>query len=644
MNARYIPQDELTHLTDNLHLSRIESLRGWNQSTSHNNIPSSEDPFNRVLNYDVQYTEPRLSQTNRVLTKYENHAGFSNNIALYNTRTHALNAEDVEGLENVKLYRDQMERARSKVQQAHTDLLTHHNTSPIYNGNIYNPQLPISPTNQPTPADVSNSLSNTLNAYGQADTSTAGIRPAQPDERITYHTNERPFAYPSDMANQAYNLQRSPDIIERNRRQAEADDALYNRHAKSRWVEPKMAYHDRPYNPTYDLNEYIKRDSSKQNDRATKNIEKMTQTTVTRSKQVRNPESVNKIRSEINQTWQPYYARHAAYNNMKNINDRRDVKSNINHPANETFEPKSSRSLVERFASSIVNTVAEFVTSITRGRVESVDTRAQTINTVDSRPTTSVNTENVGKKIDLLNANAERFIYKPKHLYVVKNGQMREVYPDENFDNTGGVFINTDPLGTGLVRTIVIRDGPKYRIIQKLNEDSIFSGDNRRVGDDYIVYDIPVDHINTAVRDKIDKINLKSGRSKTLELTYTDFIGFSDLVSERPETGFRVKFKDLWQYVRGNTFDEDLVSSFDSQTTFVEPSVIQLAQAEERKRVHRQINQGRVDKDTSNAPDYVAPYSSPLASSSQQESFRHPQQSNTITPRAGGAKLRQFNS
>ena len=116
-HARYIPQPELNEMITQLGLSRIETSRGHLVSESHGELPSSDNPFNPELSYDVKYQEPRLSNTNRVLTKYENKGGHSMNIALYNTRTHALNAEDVPSLSNNNLHKDQMERARGKIQQ-----------------------------------------------------------------------------------------------------------------------------------------------------------------------------------------------------------------------------------------------------------------------------------------------------------------------------------------------------------------------------------------------------------------------------------------------------------------------------------------------------------------------------------------------
>lgn len=620
--SRYIPQDELLHLTNNLSLSRIESTRGYFNNNSHGELPSSEEPFNPILSYNVQYAEPRLSQINRVLTKYENHGADTFDIALYNTRSHALNAEDIPGLENNVLHRNQMERARSKIQQAHTDLLCHSNTDQFYNGNIYNPQLPISPTNQPN-----------FN------------HPVQIDERLMWHTNDRPFKYASDIANDAYNNQRSPELIERNRRQAEADAALLGQHTNPRYVEAKMAYHDRPHDPQYDINSFVKHDASKSNDRQTGNIEKMTYNTQIRSKKVIPEESTNKVTNEVNQEFKPTYARHAIPNHMKNINDRRDPNSKINHFANEAFTTTNTKSnIIERFTDSVVSNVSNFISNIfKRSNLDNSNSRYQSSYDPSQEQTINDNSEiSPFKAIK----QQERFIYKPNHMLVIKDGNIRSTYPDENFDNTALVYVTKDAINTGLTRTIIIRDGAKYKIIQKHESDAIFTNDNRPYGEDYIMCEIPIENLNHTHRERIEKINLNTDRNKTLKLTYNDFVAFSDYVVNHPETTVRVKFTDLWKHIRGNELDEDLITSFDGRSTFVDESVIQLAQAQQRKENHAKLVSGRADKNTSNAIDYVDNYSTPFDSGklpSSGESFRHFQQNDLLTQRTHGISMKRFN-
>ena len=143
--------DEADEIISQLNQSRIETTRGYLNNASHGELPSSENPFNPILSYDVQYYEPRLQERRKVLNKYENKENFNMDIALYNTRTHSLNAEDTPGLDNLQIHKSQMERARSKIQQRYEDYIPQENSnSGVFNADIYNPGLPISSTNQPT--------------------------------------------------------------------------------------------------------------------------------------------------------------------------------------------------------------------------------------------------------------------------------------------------------------------------------------------------------------------------------------------------------------------------------------------------------------------------------------------------------------
>ena len=147
--ARYIPSPEIQDMKTQLQLSRIESKRGYLNSQSFNNLPSDESPFNPIIYSDVQYSEPTLSKTNRCLTKYENRAPNMSDIALYDTHIYDINAQNIPGLENNTLQKNLLERARGKIQQAHTDLFASSVSSSSSSTSTYNPYLPISPTNQP---------------------------------------------------------------------------------------------------------------------------------------------------------------------------------------------------------------------------------------------------------------------------------------------------------------------------------------------------------------------------------------------------------------------------------------------------------------------------------------------------------------
>ena len=244
--------------------------------------------------------------------------------------------------------------------------------------------------------------------------------------------------------------------------------------------------------------------------------------------------------------------------------------------------------------------------------------------------------------------NLERFYYKPDHVLVVKNGDLPDFYPDENHDYTAVSFVQSDPLNTGLIRTIVIKDDSKFKIIQKRNSDAIFSGDNRPYGEDFVSIEIPVEYIDDKVRDRIRKYNLDTKRDKVIELTYDDFVAFSDFIVEHPEVQQRLKFSDLHQRVRTNKYDADIITNFEGKKTFIDEKVYSVINNNIRNK-ERKPGVGRVNKDQtqiSESYSTVSPIHASLSPAATSTAYRSVQQNNTpfATTRSGKVQLSKFNS
>ena len=637
---RYIPINEADEMMSQLNLARIESTKGFINNNSHGELPSDENPFNPVLSYDVQYHEPRVQQRNRVLTKYENKANETNEIALYNTRTHSLNAEDVIGLDNLQLHKEGMERARSKIHQRYESFIPQENSNPnVFNGNVYNPALPISETNQPR------------------STYTA----AQVDERLGWFTNAREFRYESDIANNAYNLQRSPEIVERNRRQAEADDALYNRHQKSRWVEPKQAYRDRGFMPKYEHDEFTLYDASKGNDRNTGNKEKETYNLQVKAKKLNDIEHINRVKNDVEQSFQPMYHKNQIYNTMRRMNDRKDPMSNNSYTEKvemyqEAFEPTNTKSglfsnLMDGLLDTITDSLAVILGMKEKKRERSILMEREGFSD-NSRQQRGLISNNVVYD-DVFDKAREKFGYKPQHLLIMRDGNIPAVYPDEDYSNTAPMFVSRDPFDEGLVRTMVMFEDNKFKIIQKHENDKVFSGDGRPFGGDYIVSEVEIEDLPPPMRDRIRKQNMDTKRDKALELTYDDYIAFSDYMVKHIDTSDRVKEIDIWKHIRGKDFDEEVETGFDDRKVLVDSGAVQAATAEARKaRLHDMLNERQYSKHEQKAPIdmnnvetmRLAPIKTASLPSSG-EAFRNVQVNNTpfATKRTGGVNMRKFN-
>ena len=632
MSKRYIPISETDESISQLNLARIETTKGYLNNNSHGELPSSESPFNPILSYDVQYYEPRLQRRNRVLTKYENKANETNDIALYNTRTHALNAEDVAGLDNLQLHKEGMERARSKVKQRWEDYVPQENSNQnVFNGNVFNPGLPISETNKPS----------------------QGYKAGMVDERLGWFTNGREFRYESDIANNAYNLQRSQEIIDRNRRQAEADDALFHRHQKNRWVEPKQAYRDRAYVPTYEREDFVKHDMSKGNDRQVGNLEKEKFNIVGRSKKLQDVEHMNKVRNDVEQSFQSEYERKQIQQTMKRWNDSRD---GVNGRMIEAFEVKNTNSGVfGMIADKLFDVVKESLSSLLgSGLKEEKRQRSKLMEREGFDEYKQRMLVSDGMVYDeVFGEYKEKFGFKPNHLLIMRDGNIPAVYPDDDFSNTAPTFIMRDPFDGGIVKSVMLIDGTKFKIIQKHESDRVFSGDNRPYGEDYIVSEVLIEDLPPQMKERIKIMNMNSKRDKTLELCYDDWIAFSDYVVKHIDTADRIKFADIWRKIRGNDFDEQLVNNFEGRKVLVDESAVQDAVAELRKdRMRNEVNERMYSKheqkEIMDINDVEMLKKAPINSSklpSSGEAYRPVQINDTpfATKRTNGVNMKKFN-
>lgn len=574
---RYIPDTRTNSMITNMGLSRIQPTRTALSSSGYNNMPTDESPFNPAIYEDVHYSsKPLITNRNRVLSKYENNNPGNNNIALYDTRIYDLNGTNVPALADNQMQKNLMNRAESKIRFKNEDLLLSsvRGSKNASNGWDYNPYLPVSPTNQPPPQ--------------------AG--PIALDDRQLHHTAERQWNYASDRANIAYDLQRSEWIKERNRRQHEADDALFHRTKKDRWVEPKQAYRDRQHRPNYSL-----ANSSIDNRQA------ITEPFIA-SRVGFDENDINHLANDVYGSFMPDYTR-----GMEDIYDTELLTSRM-----EQYEPSQAKGTVVTATDYITKTISNFFgwnQGGAREQFPSIDTNLEydEDGSLKYHFDPNLDFSASSSRIEQFTSGIdERFYFKPDHMLVVKDGNLVETYPDEDFSYTAVCSVTSDPLQTGLVRSIAVIDDGKFIFAQKRAEDSIFDGDHLPVGDDLIVVELPVSALDHKFRERIKKYNVATKRDKVIELTYEDFIQFSDWVVKHPEVQKRLKKEQLHQRVRTNKYDSDIISNFEGKKMFVDEKVYSGLADNMRQRM-MQHQKGRVDKDIDVAEGYSA--ISPLSSS-----------------------------
>lgn len=688
-SRRYIPRSQTNHMETGAILSSIEAQRGVLQSQGYNNLPSNDSPFNPVVHADVRYHEPIVSQTNRVLSKYENRHRNMNDIALYDTHTFDLNATNISGN---KIHNNMMEKARSKVVQKNTDMylsadngsmlssnsgpyvsgITMGSSSPINdqrehvlqqvlstgnvdhlfreqftsdftggftsgsfrtNGYTYNPYLPISETNKP-PVDMP---------------------PVITDERMTYHTNERAWNYESDRANMAFDLQRSQEIIERNMRQHEADDALLHRTKKDRWVEDKQAYMNRPVNPyavpysksnphsrAYELTKSEQINASNQNQRKTDkpDVKKKESFNMSRAALVNGPHGsysvtdMNHARKDIYSTHQPAFSE-----KMHEINQINNMSHHMKNNRPEQYKaPEKAKSVELNIFKYVTDGVKRLLGINPEQRLHE-DPRE--LYDEDGSSTRTQETYDVYD--DSMEIDKKDSIDKRRRSIVIRNGEMMEVYPDTN-DATAVSYVTGDQLN-GITRTIVMKEGGKYIVLQKHEEDKLFTNDHKRYGEDIIAISIPVEKVDTQTRERIRKRNMDTMRDKVLELDYNDFVMFSDYILQHIDQAERVKLESLYQHVRTNTYDADIVNNFEGRKTLLDDKVYNLTY--DNLRSKDRLEHPRVDKQDYEAVVENLPVQSAPIKSGQAGGLRDIQHSNYTTRTISGMGrnvLNKFNN
>lgn len=612
---RYKPVSSTNESTFQMNMARLSQGRSSLNDSAINNSPTAENPLNFRLNADVVYSEkPRLTQTSRVLQKYENMNPRPNDVALYNTKNMytQLNAEEKIGT----YLRDQLDiRTREKILQstaAHNcsgynyayDLKSGNLTTTMPeagNGTAFNPLLPYSNNNQPH----------------------VGMAPEYVDRRMEHKTPERAWTTESDRIRIAADLQRSSEIIERNRRQEETDRKLLHRALIPNRTEPKLAYETRAYDPRFSLDEYVTRSAGTFSERRALS-DNQAREAFAHSRIEFDEATSSKLREEIDTTFSTSYNRH-----QKQVLQNEISKSRI-----EQFNPDIHSMKPKGFFETMVGVVHDSVSSIlfTKKHSADYDVRLQydggedMFRALDS----GVETE--------FEALPERYYYKPDHYVMMKTGDIPDVFPDDIPGETAYMHIAKDPVGHGIVRTIVVHNKDYISVIQKRAGDNIFGVDNMPYGDDCIEMEIPLEYFNKTFRDKIS-LNQTNDRARVVELEYNDFAMFNEILESNMELQTRLKPVEFKRKLRDIGYTNDVFTEYENKKSFVDETVYSGIASNARRAVTEKYT-GRIDKhqiDVADVPiSNVNPYK-------QQQIHGRGTLEPGISTRSKGVNLRQFN-
>lgn len=553
---RYMLDSRLNNDLLGMEISRVESARGLSPM----NMPSGETPFNPSLSIDVDYSLKNSSPVkSRVLTKYENMSnGDNNNIALYDPR------QELDDYTKLKMAKELKTVAESRVRlqqlQGTHDLngvpfaaspASHHDSQ--FNGNAngnangwsYNPNLPESETNV-RPKN----------------------KPHAVDIRAHRNTTEREWNYESDRAKIAYDLQRSEHIRDRNEAQKQADAALFNRAYNDRYVESRQ-----PYRGRTDTRGYT--------------IENNTSGAPSRRSFKDHPEAFVNTRK---------------LDSSKYVADGYDKEytSAWNKELGKTYDQQMQNSRIEGFSKRYVENGASYIADTIKTFFGWGPVR-ETYDSDKDMHRRKLDVENFKEAIinsdvgnDFNVGLTSRDYYKPNHMMVVKNGDLVESYPETEYNNVAAANVTSD-VDTGLTRSVALFTDDKLLFVQERAANAIFDGDNMAIGDDVLVTEIPVEALDTSMREHIRAKRMGTNRDKVVELTYEEFEALSDYVANDPSLQHRESRQQLHSRTRTSDYDKSIIENFDGHTTFVDETVVTGVANGARKRAFNHTK-GRVEK------------------------------------------------
>lgn len=631
-HPRYTPYDKTTDMVTSVRLAQIEPTRVLANTYSTFTDIGTDSPFNPLLNSPVEYSPKVVANCAKHApsTKYDNNYKMSNNVALYDPKIYNRDAQPyyLNNLQEKNLSKNAHDRIILKPDPREKPV----NGDFSGNGFIYNPHLPESETNQRP----------------------RGMGPDLIDERLhEYHTNDRQWNYERDRAVIADNLRHSKDLEERNKRQLEADSALQKWAHRDRNYEVKQTYRNtQPTSTQFQIDMEDAKRASKQNDRIVAPDFRQKEAFALARNEF-NVNDINNLTSAVERVYMPDHTERINADflaaNLKNRIEQYTTDENV-----KNAKGNNPMNMIEGTLRYIADTVlGAFGWNATIDRTPVMESEAfidpkTTLNAhkaiFDSDGSIAVDysaADRVGDDNTIptkpMETGIKRDIYDRRdHMLVIKNGDMLDVYPDEEQQYTAVSFIDKSPtMQHGFDRHIILLDGGKFTIIQKRAEDAIFNGD--KLKDDVIIVELPVAAVDHEIRERIKKMNMGSQRDKVLELTYDDFVLFTQYLVKHPELQDRLKLEQLHYRVRGNSYDEDIITNFEGKKTFTSEAVYNnLAQNARDHVIHHW--KGRVEKPIEE-PKIVKAEVSPLNTNIRRESM----QPNQLTiPRVVGMKRGQF--
>lgn len=196
---------------------------------------------------------------------------------------------------------------------------------------------------------------------------------------------------------------------------------------------------------------------------------------------------------------------------------------------------------------------------------------------------------------------------KNRHIYMIKKGEILEVYPNDITNNAAKVFISADSISKRPIRTLASVDQTALYIIQKRDANDTFDQDGITWNDDFYVLKIPLEQLNEIWRKRVNnKLTTERKNEGVLSLNYEELSELAQFVEHNEDQGFRINLHQLHENNRGRNWYREILDDFESDRVFVMPEVLSVEREDKRQRLKRQLkNRGRpeVEDNYTPAPD-----------------------------------------
>lgn len=200
--------------------------------------------------------------------------------------------------------------------------------------------------------------------------------------------------------------------------------------------------------------------------------------------------------------------------------------------------------------------------------------------------------------------NMKKDIYnRTNHMYVIKNGDILEIYPDDITNNTAPIIVTKDHITNKPIRTLATVDKTNLYIVQKRDPNDIYDNDGASWNNDYFAIKIPFEQLNPIWRKRInDKLTSDRKSEGVLDFSFDELTDLVEFAEYNQDKGIRINTHELQENTRVRDWAKEIDDNFYSDHMFVMPDMIK----ENREYIRQKAaitRRGRIQKEDNYVTD-----------------------------------------